>query len=662
MVALGLGGDVYLRARGREVAAGLQRSAPPALTIVDRHGLLLRHEPGRPGGVWHEPLPLREVSPFLVSAILAAEDQNFFEHPGVDALALLRAIWLDLRSASWRFGASTISMQLIRLSAAEARPRTVVRKLGEMLDALALERVLEKESILEHYLNRIEFGRQAKGVQAGAKRFFGQSARALSPSQALTLAVLLRGPSYYDVERHRERVAKRREHIARLMFAQGRIDHEMLGRVIGDEFAAPQRIAATSHAPHAVDYLLTQVASEVIDAGGTIMSTIDLRRNEALQAAVRTHVENLRGRGITHAAAVILDARDNAVVAMVGSADYWGGDGGAMNLATWRRYPGSALKPFVYGLAIERGASPASIVYDVLEAVPLADARPGLREHGPVTLRAALAGSYNLAALHLISELGVGAVHQKLVQAGLKLGSENPDDYGTSLALGSAKVRLLDLAAAYRVFVRGGAFVAPKIWSSHVDRRGHSISLPSSPPVQVLSEESAELVREILADATARRAVFGEENATDLSFPVVVKTGTAHGFSDVVAVFATHEWIVAAWAGRIDGRATQGVLGLEGAGPLARAALLIAQDGKTPPPFRQRADRGQEFRLCGLSGQRARSSCPIAHLGRFVGDAPMPAECTWHGEEGQIVEENLPAPIRSWLRRVGLSALALRGN
>lgn len=619
-----------------------ERSGP--LVVLDQRGEVLRSR-SAPDGRRSPWARVAELPPIAVDAVLAAEDARFFEHPGVDLLAVARALWLDLRAGKPAFGASTITMQLVRMTEHPNAARTWRAKLHEALLALRLERVLTKRQILEQYLNRAYFGYGAYGLQSAAQRFFGKPARGLSDAEATALAVLPRSPARYDLLRHLPLTLIRRNHVLTLLVA-----HSKLTQVAADELrmgaVQPHLTPWPFAAPHFCDWLLTQLSAERLARGGVLHSTLDLRLQQTVEAGMHREISQLNKRGVHDGGIVVLDAQRGQVSALVGSPNY--GEA-ALDIATWRRHPGSALKPFVYGLALERGLSPASPALDIHEVPSQYRVRRLTQpERGPLPLRQALAGSLNLAAIHVLETVGVAPVLAKLAQAGIGPLPGSALDYGLRLALGAPKVRLLDVAAAYGFLVRGGKVAQPVGIVQLVAQDGSGWHPPRRPETQLFSAATAWQVMDMLADSDARRAVFGQDLPLDLPFAVAVKTGTSRGFSDTVAIGATQQWIVGAWAGNFDGSPTHGALAMATAAPLLRMALLKASAGKNQtlpvPPAGL-----HEVAVCALSGQRTTADCPHTRIEALRSDQRPLAACAWHGRDSagrQAV--HWPAEAQPW--------------
>ncbi len=587
--------------------------------------------------------PLGELPAIAVSAVIESEDQRFWDHGGVDGAGIARAVWLDLQGG--RFGGSTLTMQLARMLATAGKRRTVSAKLRESMLALRIERAVDKRTILEQWLNRAYFGNGAYGFAAASQLYFGKPPGGLSDAEATLLAVLPRAPTAYDPWKHLDAATRRRDRVLALLVERGVITEDRAQQARVTQLAVG-RFAPRDEAPHFTRWIADQLPSEVRRAGGTLTTTLDLRLQRALQARVAEQVAALSRKNLDQAGLVVLDAQTTEVRVMIGSVS-WSGPQGQINITTRRRHPGSALKPFVYAAAIEHGDNPATITWDTRDTSDDYFAPSAGVEHGPVRYREALASSYNFAAVDVLQKVGIPRVMSMLRTAGVAELAGAPDDYGLRLALGAAKVRLLDLTAGYGFLVKDGFAGRPRGIASAVMPDGSRWSPPRAPERRVVSPETAWLVMDMLADPEARRPGFGMELPFDLHFPIAAKTGTARGFADTWAIGATREVIVGAWAGTFDGTATQGIVGMDAAAPLVRDAMLaIAGNAKlTLPP---RPSTITTVELCERSGLVPRLPC--ARISDYVATAhaaSIPHD-TWHDEDGNV---RYPARAAGWLRR-----------
>ena len=584
----------------------LDRTAATSLIVVDGSGHGLRQE-ATSAGTSERWVALDEISPHLINATLASEDDDFYDHGGVDWTAMVRATWLNLRRRGVEFGGSTITMQLVRLVA--RTPRSAAGKLRQMVLAARLERRLGKREILEQYLNRVFYGHGAWGAEQAARVYFGKSARELSVGEAALLAVLPRGPSYYDPFDAPERVEARRRHILRLMEAKGYLgaDERALAERVPIEL---DRRRSGFRAPHFVELVKDRLPPAMRRAA-TVRTTLDGALQRTIEVAVDNHLDHVSARHIGQAGVVVLRNSDGAILALVGSRDWADQAGhGAWNAATARLRPGSTLKPFVYGAAIERGDTPATIALDVV--LPEDQNQfysKDVRSHGFARYRESLAGSYNLSAVHTLQRVGVDLALAKLRGAGLTT-LDRPDDvYDWGLAIGHAETRLIDLTAAFTTFGRGGVPVVPRAIEEAVSVDGGVWSEPRTERPPVFSEEVSYLIYDILSDPDARKPMFGDRVPLNLPFPIALKTGTTKAYTDLWAIGVTREYTVGVWAGNFDGSPTYQVMSSEGATPLLRAAYtaIAARYGDPTAPPRPRHIVSAE--VCALSGELPGPHC-----------------------------------------------------
>lgn len=609
------------------------------LVLLDIHGDEIATLPaiGADRTHWTQ---LDDVPAIATSAVVESEDASFWDHKGVDATGLARAVYLDLRGGAAHFGGSTLTMQVARMQLGATNDRTVGNKVREALLALRMERAVDKRDILEQWMNRAYFGNGAYGFDAAARLYFDKPAASLSRGEATLLAIIPRAPTGYDPLRHLDAALRRRDRVLDLLVSRGVITDDDATEIRA-QIVVPARHDAPNAAPAFVRWVVDSLPDEVRRAGGTVHTTLDLRLQRVLERRVAAQVGDLGRENAQQAGVVVLDAQTSAVRAMVGSTG-----GSDINITLRRRNPGSALKPFVYGTAIERGASPFTIAYDTRDTSDDYFAPSGGVEHGPVRFREALASSYNFAAVSVLEQVGIARVMTTLRQAGVAEVPGTPDDYGLRLALGAAKVRLLDLANGYGAFVRGGVVGTPYGVDGVEQPTGTTWEPPRPEARRVFTKETAWLVGDMLSDPEARRPGFGMELPFDLPFKIVAKTGTARGFADTWAVGATREYLVGAWVGTFDGTPMHGVVGMDGAAPLVRDGMLAVAGGRklTLPA---RPDDVVPVDICPISGLAAGPSCPHARDYTVRGREQL-APCDWHDADGHV---HYPARATSWLSR-----------
>ncbi len=635
----------------------------PGTTVLDAQGTVLYRD--SEAGL-RIPVALEQVAPLLRDATVAAEDRRFFGHPGGDPLAIVRALLAWGEPAPG--GASTITQQLARrLYLAEYTGPPLLRKLREAWLALQIEAHRSKEEILVLYLNAIYYGRGAYGVEAAAQVYFGASARQLDLAQAAMLAGLPQLPGSYDPVGHPEAARRRQAYVLDRLVAAGHISRPQAEEAGAKnlDFAPP---AAPTLAPHFVAHAFTELEDLRPDltgqAGLVIETTLDGGLQREAERLVRARLEEIRDRGAGNAAVVALDPSNGHILALVGSADFFDeGNAGQINMALQPRQPGSALKPFLYAAALERGYTAATPLLDVPTAfrTPAGPYAPGnydRRFHGVVPLRVALASSYNVPAVRTLDDLGIDALLEMAHRVGLRTLTE-AETYGLALTLGGGAVRLLDLTAAYGAVATAGTLVEPVAITRVRDAAGRI--LYEAPPAQgrrVLAAEHAYLLADILSDPAARTPGFGEVNPLTLAVRAGVKTGTSTGSRDNWTVGFTPDRVVGVWVGNTDNRPMENVSGVDGAGPIWRDVMGIALRGVTPRWLARPA--GLEERLvCTPTGLLPSPHCPQPARELFAaGSAPTHDEAYYEQDTSGGLLLRPPTEARAWAQDAGVKLSA----
>lgn len=562
---------------------------PAAVVLADRHGDPLRVKLAaggfdcRPG---YEPSP----DHWIAKAIVAAEDQRFWMHAGVDPLALARAIAQNVACGRRVSGASTISTQVIRM--AVPRRRTLPTKIAEAFRALQLERRLGKREILAQYLDRAPFGGNVVGIEAAARRYFGKGAAQLSLAEAALLAGLPQSPSRLRPDRHPERARKRQAYVLERMEACGSITAQERAEALAQTLEArPGRYPF--RAPHFCD--LVGVPARP-GPESIVRTTLDPDLQRMAEGILR---RRLRGGPVAGGAVVVIEVASGSVRALVGSPDYAAKGAGQVNGAVAPRAAGSTLKPFAFALALDRGlVTPATMIADVPTRFRDLDPKNfSLDFRGLVSVRDALVLSLNLPAIEIERRAGQGRFHAALRALGLATISEPAEHYGLGLVLGNAEVRLLDLANAYAVFARGGAWAPPRFVESAAP--------PATKPV--FSAEACWLVSDMLGGE--ERAMDTAGHAGDVRLPPMAwKTGTSAGLRDAWAVAWNPEYAIGVWVGNPDGSAADELIGRKTATPIAWDLLRRMYPDNQGPWFARPA--GVEPRsVCAASGRTPGPHC-----------------------------------------------------
>lgn len=507
-------------------------------------------------------VPLAQVSPHLVNAVVSVEDQRFFDHVGVDATRVVAALVTNLREGRRAQGGSTITQQLARQSFL-GREKTLRRKLKEVLLAARIESLYPKDAILELYLNKVYFGDGLYGIEAASRGFFGKHASELDVAEAALLAGLVKSPSTYAPTVSLERAIARRNVVLQSMRETGSIDRKTLDRAM----AAPVRLKDTLRFEDFRGmYFQEEVRQELVrrfgwqrvyEGGLRVYSTIDLdlqtRAEEILERSLveveakRARVKRLQAatNGPLQGALIAMDPRTGEVRAMVGGRDF---STSRFNRAVQaRRQPGSAFKPFVFAAALEEGYSPASVVTNLND--------PFLTEQGEwipedehlsassLTLRSALRSSSNRAAVRLLTDLGIDKTVSYAKRTGLGDLPNVP-----SLALGSGEVTLESMSAAYAAFANGGYAVQPMLIRRVEDTDGQVLADESPHLTRVLSPGTSFMMASMLSDVISFGTAWPARRL-GFTLPAGGKTGTTNEFMDAWFVGFTPRLLTGVWVG-----------------------------------------------------------------------------------------------------------------
>lgn len=625
----------------------------PSTLVLDRHGDELGELPGfrEARGYW--PLPV-QLPARMVQATLETEDRGYYQHRGVSLRAIARAMLQNLRNLHVVSGASTLAMQVARLQS-PAR-RNLFHKAKEALEALVLVHRFGHDAVLRQYLTLAPYANNVHGVTRAARFYFDKPVEDLSWAQAAFLAGLPQQPGRMNPSTPEglRRGRARETRILEMLHARGVIDATVLAQSRGEDLrfsARPRR------RPEMVHVVLDLGAQARAEGRYLTTSTVDATLQHAVTRTLKANLASAALLGANNTAGIVLDVASGEVLAAVGSADYFDATGkGAINFLHVKRSPGSALKPFLYALALQsRAVTAATELPDTPMDFQAQEGRGFLPENinhtflGPVLMRDALGNSRNIPALRILSEVGVPRALELFRQGGVRDISPRADAYGLGLATGNLPVTVEELAGLYLMLAHEG---------ERVPLRRFLNDAPSVPE-RILARDSAQMIRHVLADANARRPSFPAGSALDFDHAVAIKTGTSAGYRDAWAAAFNDRLLVVVWVGNSEFERMNDLGGLTGAGGAAHEILQSLTAGyqpyrtlteSFPPP-----DGWVPRTLCSLSGRLAGPHCPHPREEFFAtGTEPLEG-CPFHRVVGVDVRNGLRAnaacPARFVTRR-----------
>ncbi len=529
-----------------------------------------------------EYVPLDQISKNLQKAVIAAEDRDFFEHPGFSFRGIVRAFMSNLQAGGISQGASTIPQQLVK-NVLLSQDRNYLRKFQEVVLAIEIDRRYSKDDILEMYLNAVYFGEGSFGAQQAAEVYFDKSASELTVAEAAMLAGLLPAPSAYSpISGSKEKAVQRQKTVLRLMQEQGFITASQRSaaekeKLKFSETGAEFNVVAPHLALMVKDFLIEKYGEKAVSGSGfRVQTTIDLDLQKFAQKTVEEQVSGLARNRATNGALVALDPENGEILALVGSHDWSDEDNGKINMAVAPRQPGSSFKPLVYATALEDRLITAGTVLEDKEKDFGGGYRPrnyDLKERGQVTVRRALANSLNIPAVEIMEKVGVAPMLAKAEDLRITT-LKSTRNYGLSLVLGSGEVPLLQMTNAFAAFANEGEQFEPSYIIQIRDKRDKVIYRSNSDSTRVFPTEVAFIISSILSDTRARAEVFG--SALNTSIQAVVKTGTTNDYRDALTIGYTPQVVVGVWVGNNDNKPMDTVAGSLGAAPIWRRVIEYA--------------------------------------------------------------------------------------
>jgi len=547
------------------------RKISQSTKIYDREGKTVLYDLNH--DVRRNIVPLSEISPNLQKATLAIEDSDFYSHGGVSLKGIARAIVTDITTRSFAQGGSTITQQVVKNTILSGQ-KSITRKVQEWILSFKLEQKYTKEQILEFYFNVTPYGGTLYGAEVASKSFYGKSAVDLSIAEAAYLAAIPQLPTYYSpYGNNRLSLDARKDLVLGRMKTLGYITDEEYTTAKNEKVIFSRQQSNSILAPHFVFYIEQELekkyGADVASQGLSVITTIDADLQHEAEATVNKYaLSNEKNFRASNAALVAIDPKTGQILAMVGSRDYFDEKiDGNFNVALAKRQPGSAFKPFVYAAALQKGFTPQTVVYDLptqfSTSCSLTDNTnntypcysPGNYDdkfRGPMTFTVALAQSINIPAVKALYLAGPDAVVSLATAAGITtLGDVK--EYGLSLALGAAEVKLLDITSAYATFADDGVRNTPTGILEIKDRKGNTLEKFTPSPTQAVDSGVARQLSAMLSDNQARQPEYPPVNP--FYFPeynVAAKTGTTNESRDAWTVGYAPNIAVGVWAGNND--------------------------------------------------------------------------------------------------------------
>ena len=532
-------------------------------------------------------VPLKSIPKDLVSATIAIEDRTFYQNPGFNIQAIIRAAIGNLRGEPLQ-GGSTITQQLVK-STLLTPERTIERKAKEIILAFWAEKIYSKDEILEMYFNQVPYGGTSWGVQAASETYFGKKVEDLTLSESAFLAGMPKAPTIYSpYGDFSNRWVERQKEVLDSLEKEGYISKEDKEKAVAEELTFIPR-QTPINAPHFVfyikDLLVKKYGLSIVEKGGlTVVTSLDLPTQEKVADIVRTEVERSSGFNLTNGASLVTNPKNGDILAMVGSKNFEEEGFGNVNVTTSLRQPGSTIKVVTYSAALQNGFTAATAIPDT----PVTFAgNPSYRPvnydgkfHGTLTLRLALGNSINVPAVKTLNRIGIPAMVDLAKKMGITTWN-NPRDYGLAITLGAAEVKMTDMAVVYGTLSNSGKRVDLDPFLKVSDSKGNILyQKRETKGIQVLDEGIAFIISNILSDNSARTLEFGPNSPLNLP-GTSVKTGTSDKIRDNWTIGYTQDLLAAVWVGNNNGAPMSGLAsGITGAAPIWRSIMVNLLDGK----------------------------------------------------------------------------------
>lgn len=552
-------------------------------------------------------VPLKDIPKNLQEATISTEDKDFYTNKGFSISGTFRGVILDPIFRGRATGGSTITQQLVK-NLLLSSERSTTRKLNELILAIQVNSKFSKDQILELYLNNVPYGGTAVGVEAASTMYFNKHVKDLDLAQTAFLAGLPQLPSVYSPYSGGKAYIARTEYVLNRMRQDGKITkkqaEDALNEVKNFKFSLAKQ--GNLKAPHFVQYVREQLVKlfgerMVADGNLTVKTTLDYDIQKKAEQVVNEQIDKLKGLNVGNGAAVVLDPKTGAILAMVGSKNYFDTESeGNFNAAVAKRQPGSSLKPILYAAALEKGYTASSLLMDVKTEFPTNEpANPTYtpvnydgKFRGPVQMRYALGSSLNIPAVKMLANVGIKPAMQTAYDMGITNWNPTADalkNVGLSLVLGGREATLLDITTAYATLANRGVMHPPYSITEVTDPKGKVLyKKKDESGVKVLPPGVAFIISNILADDTAREIAFGRYSLLNIPRKAVaVKTGTTDQKRDNWAIGYTPSYVVGAWVGNNNNTPMNPKIasGVTGATPIWHELMVAILKDKKDEPF-----------------------------------------------------------------------------
>jgi len=577
--------------------------------------------------------PLSEISDVTEQALIASEDQNFYEHDGFSFRSIAAAAYANFSSKDLTaYGGSTITQQLVKNSLF-GNEKSFLRKYQELFLAIAVDRQYEKDEILEMYMNSVYFGEGAFGVSAAAQTYFNKPAAELNLEESALLVGLLPAPSAYSPVTGSEEKANQRQAF-------------VLNRMVEEGFIQEGEALAAAEAPLNIDYQPPQTNNqafhfalevlseledrygeeEILRSGYVVKTTLDLNKQREAETVVSDQIASLSYANASNGAALAIDPKTGEVLVMVGSYDFTDENFGTVNMTTTPRQPGSSFKPVYYSEAFdEKVVTPATLLRDEPTEFGggYSPENYDFRYRGDIRVRNALATSLNIPAVKVLEQLGVSEAVDAARRMGLET-IEQENDYGLAFALGVAEVPLIDLTNVYAAFANGGEQFEPTLIKSIDTKFRRTIFSANQKSDRVLGEQAAFLISSVLSDESARVPTFGYRFS--IGRTMAVKTGTTQDSRDAWTMTYTPDLALGVWVGNNDNSPMSGIGGSSAAGPI-NVKLMQSFLSDTPDTEFEQPAGILVLEVCPGEFKIASGSVPGAYTDYFIATTQPDEKC-----------------------------------